>query len=198
VRELILFLDAPRPAIQAGRIIQCTTKEPVRSWGNPVRGTGIRGRSLPTIYLGLIIGLQALLRGFISQDNNVAIVFSTLVIGALFQPRHQGIQRSIDRRFYRHKYDAARTLADFSATLRQAVDLRQLSEQSVAVVQKSMQPASVSLWLCQSHQGKRAEVPFSFETQRTPSLEGRQSPDALIDGINTLESNGLEKEGYYD
>src|SRR2546428_10045738 len=90
---------------------------------------------LTAVYVGVVIGLQALLRGIISQDNSVAIVISTLAIYALFQPLHQRIQRIIDRRFYRRKYDAAKTVAAFSATLRQEVDLSQLREQLLAVVQ---------------------------------------------------------------
>jgi hypothetical protein len=97
--------------------------------------------------VGLVIGLQALLRGVISQDNGVAIVLSTLAIYALFQPLRQRIQRMIDRRFYRSKYDAAKTVAAFSTALRQEVDLDQLREQFVAVVQETMQPSHVSLWL---------------------------------------------------
>ena len=104
---------------------------------------------LTVVYVGLVIGLQALLRGVISQDNSVAIVLSTLAIYVLFQPLRQGIQRLIDRRFYRSKYDAAKTVAAFSATLRQEVDLDQLREHLLAVVQETMQPAHVSLWLRQ-------------------------------------------------
>lgn len=99
------------------------------------------------IYIGSILALQFLLRGIINQNNDVAIVISTLVIAALFQPLRHRIQAIIDRRFYRRKYDAARTLAAFSATLRNEVDLNELSERLVEVVQETMQPAHVSLWL---------------------------------------------------
>jgi hypothetical protein len=103
--------------------------------------------SLTGVYVGLIIGLQALLRGIISQDNSVAIVLSTLAIYFLFQPLRRRIQRIIDRRFYRRMYDAAKTLAAFSATLRNELDLATLSEHLRAVVQETMQPSHVSLWL---------------------------------------------------
>ena len=93
--------------------------------------------------MGLVVGLQVLLRGIISQDNGVSTVISTLAIAAHFQPLRRSIQRLIDRRFYRRKYNVARTVAAFSSTLRQEVDLEQL----LAVVQETMQPAHVSLWL---------------------------------------------------
>jgi hypothetical protein len=104
---------------------------------------------LTAVYVGLVIGLQTLLRGFISQDNSAIIVISTLVIVALSQPFRRRIQRIIDRRFYRSKYDAAKTVAAFSVTLRQEVDLELLSQQLVSVVEETMQPAHVSLWLVQ-------------------------------------------------
>jgi hypothetical protein len=103
--------------------------------------------TLALIYIGSIIGLQALLRGIINANNSVAIVVSTLVIAALFQPLRHRIQAIIDHRFYRRKYDAARTIAAFSATLRNEVDLTQLSEHLVTVVEETMQPSHVSLWL---------------------------------------------------
>lgn len=102
---------------------------------------------LALVYVGSIIALQILLRGLFNQTSDAAIVVSTLVIAALFQPLRKRIQAGIDRRFYRRKYDAARTLAAFTATLRNEVDLSQLSEDLVAVVQETMQPAHISLWL---------------------------------------------------
>ena len=112
---------------------------------------------LAGVYVGLVIGLQALLRGIISQDSSVAIVISTLAIAALFQPLRHRLQRVIDRRFYRSKYDAAKIVAAFSATLRQEVDLNTLSEQLVAVVEETMQPTHVSLWLRPTQQeGERS------------------------------------------
>jgi hypothetical protein len=103
---------------------------------------------LAAIYFGLVFAMQVLLRGLISQTSGVVIVVSTLAIAALFQPLRHRIQSLIDRRFYRRKYDAARTVAAFSATIRDEVDLNQLCTRLVAVVEETMQPAHVSLWLC--------------------------------------------------
>jgi hypothetical protein len=102
---------------------------------------------LALLYFGLIFVLQTLFQGVFHQNNAVAIVVSTLVIAALFQPLRHRIQAIIDRRFYRRKYDAAKTLEQFSATLRNELDLSQLREQLLNVVQETMQPTHVSLWL---------------------------------------------------
>jgi len=112
--------------------------------------------SLALLYFGLIFALQSLFQGVFKQNNAVAIVVSTLVIYALFQPLRHRIQQFIDRRFYRSKYDAAKTLEAFSATLRNEVDLGQLREHLLNVVQETMQPAHVSLWL-RSPQGHTEE-----------------------------------------
>ncbi len=108
---------------------------------------GLLTALLAGVYAGLVLGLQALLGGLLHQTNAIALVVSTLVIYVLFQPLRRRIQAIIDRRFYRSKYNAARTLAAFSAILRSEVDLSQLSEQLVAAVQETMQPVHVSLWL---------------------------------------------------
>ncbi len=109
---------------------------------------GLLTALLAAVYAGLIIGLESLVGLFATQSARpFVLVVSTLAIAALFQPLRWRIQTVIDRRFYRRKYDAARTLAAFSATLRNEVDMQQLSEQLVAVVQETMQPAHISLWL---------------------------------------------------
>ena len=109
--------------------------------------TGLLG----AFYAGLIIGLESLagLFGGTGAQNPVVLVISTLVIAALFQPVRKRLQAIIDKRFYRQKYDAEKTLAAFSATLRQEVDLEQVRAQLLAVVQETMQPMHVSLWLRQ-------------------------------------------------
>jgi glycopeptide antibiotics resistance protein len=131
---------------------------------------GLLTTLLAAVYTGLIIGLESLVELFSKQSAQpLVIVVSTLAIAALFLPLRGRVQQLIDRRFYRRKYDAARTLAAFSATLRDEVDLATLSEHLVAVVQETMQPASVSLWLrSPAHHGNhqvlwRAEPPVPSE-----------------------------------
>jgi hypothetical protein len=106
---------------------------------------------LAGVYAGLIVGLQSLAtltRGDIA-DKPVALVISTLATVALAQPVRRRLQALIDRRFYRRKYDAAKTLAAFSATLRNEVDLNTLRTDLLAMVQETMEPTQVSLWLSQ-------------------------------------------------
>jgi len=107
---------------------------------------------LALVYFVSVFALQALLSVFTghlssSAQSPIVIVASTLGIAALFQPLRRRLQVLIDRRFYRSKYDAARTLAAFSMTLSNEVNLNELREQLLAVVQETMQPAHVSLWL---------------------------------------------------
>ena len=119
---------------------------------------GILTVILTGVYLGLVIGLEALVRlltGQVSQSP-VIIVASTLAIAALFQPLRHRIQAIIDRRFYRRKYNSAKTLETFAATLRNEVDLGQLKEHLLTVVQETMQPSHVSLWLRKSDHERKS------------------------------------------
>ena len=104
---------------------------------------------LVAIYFGGVATAQAILRTLTGQEQQpqLAIVVSTLVIAALFNPLRRRIQFLIDRRFYRSKYDATKTLETFSVKLRDEMDLDTLSEDLAEVVRETMQPAHVSLWL---------------------------------------------------
>jgi hypothetical protein len=107
--------------------------------------TGLLG----AFYIGLILGLESLVGVVTGKAGQqpVVLVVSTLVLASLVHPVRERIQSAIDHRFYRKKHDAAKTLAAFSATLRQEIDLSQLSDHLLAVVQETMQPTQASLWL---------------------------------------------------
>src|SRR5215217_7518954 len=103
--------------------------------------------TLVALYFGVIVVLQRFFVLLTGQQSTIAVVASTLAIAALFNPLHRRIQSFIDRRFYRSKYDARKTLEDFSVKLRDETDLRTLNNDLVGVVTETMQPAHVSLWL---------------------------------------------------
>jgi len=104
---------------------------------------------LALVYFGGVTVVQAVFHTLTGQERQpqLAIVVSTLVIAALFSPLRRRVQALVDRRFYRRKYDAAKTLDAFSAQLRNETDLKALSDDLVGVVRETMQPAHVSLWL---------------------------------------------------
>jgi hypothetical protein len=108
---------------------------------------GMVTATLLATYLVLVLGGQYLVSSLLGPGNGILLVVSTLVVALLFQPLRQRVQDLVDRRFYRRKYDAAQVVARFGDTLRQEVGLTELSGLLLGVVQETMQPTSVSLWL---------------------------------------------------
>ena len=120
---------------------------------------GVLTASLVGVYVGAIVTLQWVLRNVTGPQSQLAIVASTLAVAALFNPLRRRIQATIDRRFYRRKYDAANTLETFSMKLREETDLDQLNAELVSVVRDTMQPEHVSLWLRPPERsGEKTEV----------------------------------------
>jgi len=103
--------------------------------------------TLALVYFGGVVGLQYVFRAVTGEESTLAIVASTLAIAAMFDPLRRRIRSFVDKRFYRSKYDARKTLEAFSAKLRDETDLEVLNSDLVGVVSETMQPAHVSLWL---------------------------------------------------
>jgi len=115
---------------------------------------GVLTALLGLIYFGVVIVLQRLLAP-ITGESTVAVVLSTLLIAALFLPLRRRVQAVIDRRFYRRKYDAEKVLAQFAATARDETDLDALTAELLRVIQETMEPEHVSLWLKTVSDGRR-------------------------------------------
>jgi hypothetical protein len=109
---------------------------------------GVLTVALALGYLVSIVLLQGLFRLLTGQEQSeIVTAVSTLGIAAAFQPARRRVQSFIDRRFYHRKYDAEKTLAAFGATMRDEVDLSRLTDDLLAVIEETMKPAHVSLWL---------------------------------------------------
>ena len=103
--------------------------------------------TLALLYVGGVVGLQSVFRAITGQESTLAVVASTLVIAALFGPLRRQVQAFVDRRFYRRKYDAAKTIAAFNSRLREETNLDTLSGDLVGVAGTTVKPEHVSLWL---------------------------------------------------
>jgi hypothetical protein len=109
---------------------------------------------LIALYFGGVVLLQSVFVALTGEQSTLAVVASTLLIAALFNPLRRRIQAFIDRRFYRRKYDARKTLEEFSVKLRDETDLEALNVELVRVVRETMQPERVSLWLREPSAGR--------------------------------------------
>jgi hypothetical protein len=116
-------------------------------------------------YAALVLGLGQLL----GRDSSLVVAGATLVVAGVFQPARRRVQAAVDRRFNRRRYDAARTIAAFSARLRDEVDLDTLTGELLAVVKQTMQPTQVSLWL-------RPAVSASQDQSRTGASRSAWQP----------------------
>jgi hypothetical protein len=112
--------------------------------------------TLALVYFGIVILLQQLFRAFTTAGGDLAIIISTLAIAALFNPLRKRVQDTIDRRFYRRKYDAQKVLAEFAVTARDETDLIKLAGELVRVATETLQPDGVSIWL---QDGRSASKP---------------------------------------
>jgi hypothetical protein len=123
-------------------------------------------------YAGVVLGLGQLL----GRDSSLVVAVATLAVAAAFQPARRRVQQLVDRRFNRRRYDAARTIAAFSARLRQQVDLDTLTAELLGVVELTMQPTSASLWLRPSVSASAEQR--SMGASRAASLPAPASPSA--------------------
>jgi hypothetical protein len=143
---LILFLGLLLPLSLAISILRYRLWD-IEVIANRTLVYGVLTGVLVLVYFGSIVLLQGLFRALTGQESPLAVVFSTLVIAALFAPLRRRIQRVIDRRFFRRKYDAERVLAEFAIVARDEVSLDNLAAELQRVAEETMQPTHVSLWI---------------------------------------------------
>ena len=125
-------------------------------------------------YAGVVLGLGQLM----GQDSTLVVAMATLAVAAAFQPARRRVQQLVDRRFNRRGYNAARTIEGFSARLRQQVDLDSLTAELLTVVDQTMQPTSVSLWL-------RASVSAASDQRTTGASRPASPPTAASPSVRT-------------
>ncbi|HEV2126202.1 MAG TPA: hypothetical protein VGW38_25885, partial [Chloroflexota bacterium] len=149
IASLLMLLVAPSVPVAVGIAVLRYRLYDIDLLINRTLVYGALMAILALVYFGGVATLQAILQTFTGQEQlpQLAIVVSTLLIAALFSPLRRRIQGLIDRRFYRRKYDAAKTLEAFNARLRDETDLNALSGDVVGVVRDTVQPAHVRLWL---------------------------------------------------
>jgi K+-sensing histidine kinase KdpD len=128
--------------------------------------------TLAVVYFSSVVLLQSLVSAAGGQQSEVITVISTLLIAALFTPLRRRIQNDIDRRFYRKKYDAEKTVAAFSAGLRQEVDLNDICDSLLLIVEETIQPKKVTLWLRNSMRSAK-----SPSIHRDTQLNVKDDPD---------------------
>ena len=110
---------------------------------------------LTLVYFGSVTLMQSMLTRLTGSESPLVIVVSTLLIAALFNPLRRRVQSFIDRRFFRRKYDAARTLAQFARTARDEVALEALTAEINVVLQNTLQPANISFWVLEKKQKRK-------------------------------------------
>jgi hypothetical protein len=143
---LILFLGLLLPISLAFSILRYRLWD-IEVIANRTLVYGVLTGVLVLVYFGSIVLLQGLFQSLTGQESPLAVVFSTLVIAALFTPLRRRIQRIIDRRFFRRKYDAEQVLANFAVVARDEVSLDKLAAELQSVAEETMQPTHVSLWI---------------------------------------------------
>ena len=116
---------------------------------------GVLTISLALVYIGGVVGLQRLFSLLVGEGDQLAVVASTLAIAALFNPLRRRVQVFVDRRFYRKKYDAAKTLEGYSAKLREGMDLERLELDLTSVIRETVNPDHTSLWLKPPNEGTK-------------------------------------------